>query len=832
MSYFPIKETKFPKIYAYMFVDNPEFLKIGFTTREVEVRVKEQVHPVNVPKELKTNYKIVFQKPAFKNDGSEFNDHLIHTILENSNIERLDGEWFRCTVDELEKSYNAAVYEKRHISNAKYDFKLRPEQKEAVDKTAEYFENEISSGKVPHFLWNAKMRFGKTFTTYKFAQQMNFKKILIITYKPAVEDSWKTDLLNHIDFKDFNFYSAKELKENKWKTDERVVLFGSFQDLLGKEKGSTIIKSKNKLIHETQWDLVVMDEYHFGAWNKASKSLFNNINTGNDDNFILDEYESIIKEEIGVDALTDLHESNDISDAISANGYLYLSGTPFRSLQTGEFIENQIFTWTYSDEQKSKEEWKGNNNPYYDLPKMILLTYEMPNSLQNVINKTGKDEFDLNEFFKTKIINGKSRFEYEDAVQRWISIIQGKESMMEGNTSSLSSTNKPIIPFRSQEIMQHLNHTMWFLKDVGACDAMETLLKSKNNIFFNDFKIINASGTKAGIGVEALKPVSAAYGLNPISSKTIILTCGKLTTGVTIKPLSGVFMLRNCSSAETYFQTAFRAQSPWSISDENGKKLLMKENCYIFDFAPNRALNQLVEYCTSLDSKTDLTNQQKIDNFINFLPVLQFDGTTMKEVNALEILDFVKSGTSSTLLAKKWNSALLVNVDNETLNRLLKDDKALEAIMKIEGIRSLGNNSIKEIINLSERIKKIKALKTIDGSTKKELTKYEKEIKSKRKLIQEKLVKFATRIPVFMYLTDFREEKLKDVIVNLDSKLFEKVTGLSVQDFELLVSYNVFNAEKMNLAISQFKEYEDSSLNYSGINKHINEKNGLYDIVI
>ena len=294
-------------------------------------------------------------------------------------------------------------------------------------------------------------------------------------------------------------------------------------------------------------------------------------------------------------------------------------------------------------------------------------------------------------------------------------------------------------------------------------------------------------------------------------------------------------MLRNLRSPETYFQAAFRVQSPWVIDNEEApyKRDIMKKECYIFDFAPNRALKQIADYSCRLDVK-ESNPEKKVEEFIGFLPVLAYDGSSMKEINAAGVLEFAMSGTTATLLARRWESALLVNVDNNTLARLMADEDAMRALMSIEGFRSL-NNDIETIINKSEAVKEKKKKVGDDKLTpkeKKELSEEEKEYKSKRKQIQEKLIKFATRIPVFMYLTDFREYCLKDVITQLEPGLFKKVTGLDVKDFELLVSLGVFNGPLMNDAVYKFKRYEDSSLSYTGIDRHEGQQVGLYDTVI
>ena len=365
---------------------------------------------------------------------------------------------------------------------------------------------------------------------------------------------------------------------------------------------------------------------------------------------------------------------------------------------------------------------------------------------------------------------------------------------------------------------------------------MRNLLEQKQNKFYHDYKVVVAAGPSAGIGAAALPPVQQSMD-DPLHSKSITLSCGKLTTGVTVKPWTGIFMLRNSSSPETYFQAAFRVQTPWTVTNPDSKspnkEEIIKQECYVFDFAPDRALRQIADYGCRLNVN-ESNPEKKIEEFIHFLPVLAYDGSAMKQINAAGILDMAMSGTTATLLARRWESALLVNVDNDTLQRLMNNKEAMDALMSIEGFRSL-NTDIETIINKSEAVQKAKKEandKKLTAKKKKELSEEEKEYKGIRKQIQEKLIKFATRVPVFMYLTDYRERSLKDVITQLEPGLFKKVTGLTVKDFELLVSLGVFNSSLMNDAVYKFKRYEDASLEYTGINKHEGEDVGLYDTVI
>lgn len=396
---------------------------------------------------------------------------------------------------------------------------------------------------------------------------------------------------------------------------------------------------------------------------------------------------------------------------------------------------------------------------------------------------------------------------------------------------------KPPMPFSDARLLNILSHTFWFLPSVAACHAMANLLAKRQNAWYHDFKVIVVAGPAAGIGPDALPPVYEAMG-DPLKTRTITLSCGKLTTGVTVRPWTGIFMLRKLSTPETYFQAAFRVQSPWTVANPDeqhpNREQIIKEECYIFDFAPNRALRQIAEYSGRLNLNED-NPEAKVAEFINFLPVLAYDGSYMRQVDAADILDIASSGTTATLLARRWESALLVNVDNDTLRRLMGNQAAMDALMGIEGFRSL-NKDIETIINKSEAVKKARKAandREMPPEEKKLLTQEEKEYKNKRKQIQEKLIKFATRVPVFMYLTDYRERTLKDVITQLEPELFRKVTGLNVQDFELLVSLGLFNNALMNDAVYKFKRYEDSSLVYAGINRHEGETHvGLYDTVV
>lgn len=817
--------TATPTIYAYEHIDysaHKGWLKVGYTTRTAEIRVREQNQTSHV------KFKIVLERPAMRKDGSTFDDRLVRDILKKDHIPNPEGEWCVCGVREVEKAIAAAVAGKDNMMERTEDFEMRPEQKRAVEKTSAYFnafrKDPSNRGLIPHFLWNAKMRFGKTFTAYQLALRMGWKKLLILTFKPAVKTAWEEDLLTHKDFEGWQFCQKQDDREFN-RVDERrpFVCFASFQDVLGRNSVGGI-KATNEWIQTVGWDCIVLDEYHYGAWGRNAKNFYDRkdpaLRRAEEVGEILTEDASSARE----------LEAREMYDEglmpLRTGAYLYLSGTPFRAISTGEFIEEQIFNWTYSDEQAAKEAWQGEHNPYAQLPKMVMLTYQLPDSISEIASRGEFDEFDLNEFFRAE----DDRFLHEEYVQKWLDLIRG--AYTENIVTELKlGKEKPPMPFSDSRLLSYLQHTYWFLPSVAACRAMSVLLRKRSNRFFDDYKVIVAAGNEAGMGAQAVEPVYNAME-DPQRTKTITLSCGKLSTGVTVKPWTGILMLRNTTSPETYFQAAFRVQSPWTAKDEHGEEIILKPFCYVFDFAPNRALRQVQEYSCQLNVH-ESNPERKVEDFIKFLPILAFDGSSMKEIDAAGVLDMAMSGTTATLLARRWESAVLVNVDNATLQRLMNSPDAMRALMNIEGFRNL-NSDIETIINKSEHVKDTKKEKgdSLSVAEKRQLSEEEKEYKSKRKEIQDKLIKFATRIPVFMYLTDFREYCLRDVIEQLEPALFRKVTGLTLKDFSLLVSLGVFNSELMNDAVYKFKRYEDSSLEYTGIDRHTGAVVGLWDTAI
>ncbi|MBN2685776.1 MAG: hypothetical protein JXR40_10905 [Pontiellaceae bacterium] len=827
-----------PRIYAYSIDDaaHAGLLKVGQTTRDVKRRVAEQLKTAAI-----RNYQIELDESAEREDGSIFSDHEVRAALVRKGFENTELEWMRCSVADVKTALAELRTGERFRGTHSETFPMRREQAEAVGKTHTYFRSiwDEDAQAAPRFLWNAKMRFGKTFTAYQLAKKLGARRVLVVTFKPAVEDAWQTDLESHVDFDGWQYLSRhSETDPSAVDKQTPLVYFGSFQDLLGRDKKTGNIKSRNEWLHVVNWDLVIFDEYHFGAWRDTAKELFE----GEDDKVAGKEAKLEYADDLGAvnEDLSELSEKEIEFLPITTKAYLYLSGTPFKALATGEFIEEQIFNWTYTDEQRAKEEFAtkkpGKRNPYGALPQMRLLTYQMPDELLAIASAGEFDEFDLNAFFEASGSGVLAQFKHKSDVQKWLDIIRGAYAPK--SVEHLKTGTRPPFPYSDVRLLPYLQHSFWFLPNVAACNAMANLLQEKHNTFWRDYAVVVSAGASAGIGLDALPPVRKAVG-SGFDTKTIVLSCGKLTTGVTVPQWSSILMLRNLKSPETYFQAAFRVQSPWSIKNPNGddpnEEEILKPACFVFDFAPTRALRQLSEYGIGL-SPNEPNPENAVKELVSFLPVLAYDGANMTQIDAGGILDIAMAGTSATLLARKWESAVLVNVDNGTLRRILDNPEAMAAVERIEGWRSLGDNIIETIINKSDKVKALKN-KAKDGDLtpkeKQELTAEEKEYKSKRKLIQEKLIKFATRIPAFMYLTDFRENTLQDVITKLEPELFLTVTGLTVQDFHLLVRLRVFNTEQMNQAVFAFRRYEDASLRYTGIDSHENLTHyGLYNTVV
>jgi hypothetical protein len=842
--------------YIYLYT-NPEeesngLIKIGQTDRSPEDRLRE----LNRDSGASSNRKGYFLETYDNNKEDvkqKISDTYIHNILESKGYPRISKEggreWFKIKFKKIDYLISELMKGKRseQISIDRYNsFKMRPEQKTAVNKTIKYFDKKEKAS----FLWNAKMRFGKTFAAYQLMKKQNYKRVLILTYKPAVHDQWKADLENHIDFDGYNFLSQQNENINKINDYDKVVCFSSYQYIIqGREKEDL------KYIDNTEWDLIIIDEFHYGTSTEKAKDIFEKVSK-EELNYQKKEELEKIEEEEDIDPAEKKQRKEEIEEefearsnlfSLSTKCKLYLSGTPFKALGNNIFSEKAIFNWTYQDEQKAKEEWddKKGRNPYLSLPKIKLFVYKVSEDLEQHAIDTGMNEFSLNLFFKAtnkknkEVYFGDSKKNNDDLVNKWLDDITGRrkkniKTLEEelDNYKEIEEINFPFDP--NSPFRDELNHTLWYMPNVASALAMEKLLKK--HIDFQHYKIIVVVGGRSESGSSALPPVKEAIKDNP---RTITLTCGMLTTGVSVPEWSAVFFLRDIKAPESYFQTAFRAQTPYM--DRKGN--ILKDTAYIFDFSPNRSLRLLTEYSEKLSDKknnsNEMSSKEKIGEFIKYLPVLKVSGNRMVALNASQVLKFDYDKLDVIGLGQKFSDTRNVKIDNEIIDIINADKQKFDEIFsKIKKFsefhgetknRSNDNNRTPntEQLNTSkgnlEDAKRKKANKELDGEdTKqedKEIDKEKQKMEKEKKRIRDLLKTLLSRIPLFMYLTDASEENLEDVLSKTERDLFRQATGLKTEEFRFLKEIGLIKIDSIEGYILKYKEFEDD--NFKEINNNI-----------
>lgn len=593
------------KIYGYTIpaiTDRERYVKIGQTERDVETRIHEQIGTVGV------KAKIYFKRKAQRIDGTYFTDKNLHNFLLQNKIEKANfgTEWFYFG----DHPENAEIMTDKYINldysgvqkpdeSERCTYTLRKEQNEAVEKTIQYYDKTQKDDQLSkEFLWNAKPRFGKTLTTYDMIRRLKLKSVLIVTNRPAVANSWYDDFVKFIRWQapHYLFISESDSITKKGplthegykdaiKNDETwdgFIAFYSLQDLKGSDWAGGEF-SKHEWINSQEFDLVVIDEAHEAVETFKTDKLF---------------------------------------EKIKRKFTLHLSGTPFKALASNRFTEEQIYNWSYVDEQKAKRDWdvKLDTNPYENLPTLHLFTYQISNMMNDFLSK-GIDiddknidyTFDLNEFFST---NENGKFVYEESVKLFLdNICQGK------------------YPFAPAEYEHKLNHTLWLLHRVDSAKALEKMLRE--HPFFKKYKVVLAAGDgevlsddgieddklneKSKKSLEKVREAIEKY------DKTITLSVGQLTTGVTVPEWTGVMMLSNIKSPALYFQAAFRSQNPYEFTDDkksdkkSDNKLYVKENAYVFDFAPERTLVQFDEFANNLRPDRAKTSGDRKDNLRELL---------------------------------------------------------------------------------------------------------------------------------------------------------------------------------------------------------------------
>lgn len=633
-----------PMIYAYTTpndISHNGWTKIGYTaSQSVDDRIKQQSHTIDAKVEL------LWKGNARYQDGSDelFTDHEFHDYLTNKrHVQRKPStEWFKIN-GKLSHQYFYKFTE-RNFSDLKdqnadkgSQYELRKEQRTAIEQTMNYF---ISHGKGSEFLWNAKPRFGKTLTTYDLARQMKLHNILVVTNRPSVASSWFDDYEKFIGWqtkyyfvsetdalKDRPVLSRDEYINTILKNDDTTAGQIAFESLQGL-KGSIYFGGdydKLKWIADTNWDLLVIDEAHEGV---------------------------------------DTYKTDRTFDRINRKYTLHLSGTPFKALASGKFASDQIYNWSYTDEQTAKQNWdedtEGSSNPYEKLPRLNMFTYQMSaimeeEAKQGIVLDNGDTvdpAFDLNEFFKT---NSKGEFVYNNQVDHFLDALTTQEKF----------------PFSTPELRKELKHTFWLLNRVDSVKALAK--KLENHSIFGEYKIISAAGD--GSLDEDVRESKKAFDRVQEAiekyDKTITLSVGQLTTGVTVKQWSAVMMLSNLKSPSEYMQAAFRAQNPYIYKDEKGN-IIQKENAYVFDFDPTRTLTIFDEFANNLSKDTVSNNgtaQQREENIrrlLNFFPVIGEDKEEkMVELDPKQILSIPRHLKSQEVVKHGFiNNFLFTNISN------------------------------------------------------------------------------------------------------------------------------------------------------------------------
>lgn len=574
-----------PKCYAYT---TPEikrhdgWTKIGYTEQDdVNARIKQQTQTADI------KFKLEWQGLAIFKDGKAFKDKDFHAYLIKKEYEKIpETEWFKIEPDTSYKEFEYFKENKGILETLEaVPYQLRQEQNQAVQQTKDYFF--LHSEEEPKFLWNAKPRFGKTLSAYELCKALNAHKVLIVTNRPAIATSWYSDYVKFLGTgSGYYFISHIDTLQNCKHVISRSQLpsfakgyieFLSLQDLKGSIYfGGNVNKLKEEA--ELDWDVLIIDEAHEGV---------------------------------------DTYKTDVVFDHVKRRYTLHLSGTPFKALASSKFKDEEIYNWTYADEQKAKKEWdngKDEENPYAALPQLNLYTYQLSEIVRDKLqkgadfNNDGEAEeyaFDLNEFFAT---NANGGFKYNEDVNKFLDTL----------------TNQTKFPFSTPELRTELKHTFWLLNRVDSAKALAK--KLKEHPIFKEYEIVLVAGDgKVDEESENTKAFDKVVKAIKANDKTITISVGQLTTGITIPEWTAVLMLSNVKSPSLYMQAAFRAQNP-CLFNINGK-LFRKENAYVFDFDPARTLDIFEQFANDLSSDTSSgkgnidTRKRHIRELINFFPV-------------------------------------------------------------------------------------------------------------------------------------------------------------------------------------------------------------------
>lgn len=684
-------------------------------------------------------YDLLYTELTIYNDKSglkAFSDHEVHNVLTRSGVKKKTfdsknkaNEWFITDLETVKKAISA-LKEGRdslhasEVTETQSPIVFRPEQKEAIEKTAKQFK------KGNEMLWFAKMRFGKTLSALQVVKDHDFTRTLILTHRPVVDKGWFEDF-GKIFYDSPKFSYGSKNQGNQFATLEReckkgkskYIYFASMQDLRGSELvGGNF--DKNDEIFITAWDFIIIDEAHEGTQTELGKNVL----------------EELKKEETKI---------------------LHLSGTPFNLLDN--YKEDEIFTWDYVMEQKAKAEWDkihfGDPNPYASLPKLNIFTYDLGKLLHGYIDE--EVAFNFREFFR---VDDSGEFLHKKDVLSFLNLI-------------CKSDDESNYPYSTQEYRDNFRHSLWMVPGVKEARALSALLQT--HPVFSQFKIVNVAGDgdEEEANEEALKKVEKAISNNPHETYTITLSCGRLTTGVSVKAWTSVFMLSGShnTSASAYMQTIFRVQTPATI---NGK---VKEECFVFDFAPDRTLKVIAETAkvSAKAGKTSDSDRNVMGEFLNFCPIIAFDGSRMKDYNVNGMLEQLKKVYIERVVNNGFEDGHLYNRDQ---------------LMQLSDLEVEEFNGLKKVIGSTKAMPKSKDIEVNkQGFTEEDYEKIEQAQKKKKKELspEEKAL-----------LDKYKEQKkMRDTAISI-------LRGISIRMPLLIYGADVSNEEK-ELTLDNFTDLVD-----------------------
>ena len=693
-----------------------------------------------------------------------FNDKEVHSVLERSGIrkkifdtENRANEWFITDLETVKRAIVAVKEGRESLSSAEVSHDqtpivFRPEQQEAIEKTKKQFK------KSNQMLWNAKMRFGKTLSALQVVKDMDFSRTLILTHRPVVDSGWFEDFGKiFYDSPDFAYgsknngdsHASFEVRAKQGKC--RYVYFASMQDLRGSELvGGNF--DKNNEVFATAWDCIIVDEAHEGTQTELGKAVMQELTKAN-------------------------------------TKILRLSGTPFNLLD--DFKEDEIYTWDYVMEQRAKASWDlthfGDPNPYASLPTMNIYTYDLGRLLHEFVDEDVA--FNFREFFR---VNEAGNFIHEKDVKAFLSLISKEDK-------------DSCYPFANEEYRNIFRHTLWMLPGVKEARAMSALLQS--HPVFQHFKVVNVAGDgdEDEESKDALAAVEEAIGKDPDATRTITLSCGRLTTGVSVKAWTGVFMLSGSynTAASSYMQTIFRVQTPATI---NGR---VKEQCYVFDFAPDRTLKVIAETAkiSSKAGKTSGNDRKIMGEFLNFCPIISIEGSKMSQFDVPKMLEQLKRVYVERVVRNGFEDKSLYNDELMKLNdlelqefddlkKIIGQTKAMPKTNQVDiNNQGLTDEQYEELEDLEKKSKK-------RGKDKQPLTEEEKkrleELKKKknnREAAISILRGISIRMPLLIYGAELSDESQDITIDNfaslIDPQSWEEFMpkGVTKQKFNSIKKY-------------------------------------------